>query len=671
MIIARYSTKKTGESMSKEKEEGNEVGEITSMPMLRNNSSCKIEVTEILTTISAELDPCDDFYQYVCDGWLKAHSSEPTSVLNEEKKKSISSVIEKLRNANAPTGNETAFEKAARLFQSCVAFVDIGGRFERDLKDDIIDFLSDHGASLAPQSAMNAAHIMLHFSFNYRLPTLFTTKIKTRLNSFSMEGNFSYMRLYMLPYFNRSELLTVDAIREHLTWLGLSYQSKSQLVTNIKSVDDFLSNIGKNSAGDYRPGEKNMVLYPLKEFENRITSKGDEAWNRYLNHTTYGLLPGRYYVMLPRYLESFLIHVYRKVNNYALGIWISFQVSRQLRQMVSNSSTTERQEHCWNLTTQAVRTAAYYVHYCSAVANTTISQAQDMVRRIEDSLRSKIAQSTWLDHETKRIALNKLSRMRKVVGYPECAKNKELLNKFYESLNIEESSFVKDWLKALNFETLRLLRWHAGQLSTLDISGDLLAAQGFYYPYINTMSLNVNLLASPFFGVSPAIDYAAAGHFAGHEMMHAYDVLSWRRDDNNVEREWWSNESNAEYERRVVHVRTFYKPGESYSERPDDWNDSELLADFGALPAVYAAYLKAKDLSGNALEMNGFHGFTSDRLFFISSCYKFCSILQPSDRYPKFRARCNVPLKHMAEFSAAFGCSNGTAMNPSKKFSFW
>ncbi|KAL1470229.1 hypothetical protein MTO96_040561 [Rhipicephalus appendiculatus] len=165
----------------------------------------------------------------------------------------------------------------------------------------------------------------------------------------------------------------------------------------------------------------------------------------------------------------------------------------------------------------------------------------------------------------------------------------------------------------------------------------------------------------------PAIDYGAAGHFAGHEMMHAFGVDAKRLDENNVERKWWSEISNEEYNRRVVDIRNLYEPKSDPYCSVDD-KDSELLADFAALRAVYKAYYQ---LPESAVKLKGLPEISSDMLFFISYCYKLCSTSAVNCRYPEHRDRCNVPLQHMPEFSAAFKCEEGEMMNPGNKVSFW
>ncbi|KAH8020999.1 hypothetical protein HPB51_011555 [Rhipicephalus microplus] len=182
------------------------------------------------------------------------------------------------------------------------------------------------------------------------------------------------------------------------------------------------------------------------------------------------------------------------------------------------------------------------------------------------------------------------------------------------------------------------------------------------------MVVGMGLLLPPFFGTVPAIDYASAGHLAAHEMMHAFDIANRRLDDNYVERDWWTPVSKIEYEKRVLCIRNSLE--EELGE-VDDVTDSEMMADFIGLSGLYDAYLKAKQVPDVSLELRGIPGVTSDQLFFIAFCYKWCSNLRASQRYPDFNARCNMPLMNMQQFSEAFNCSATARMNPPDKCAFW
>ncbi|KAH7957417.1 hypothetical protein HPB52_018727 [Rhipicephalus sanguineus] len=102
----------------------------------------------------------------------------------------------------------------------------------------------------------------------------------------------------------------------------------------------------------------------------------------------------------------------------------------------------------------------------------------------------------------------------------------------------------------------------------------------------------------------------------------------------------------------------------------NDTVDSENLADLVGTTIAYAAFASLSE-KYKSEKLVGFN-MTSEQLFFVNHCVKWCAHLSKStERYAPFRSRCIVPLMNMPEFSRAFGCSAGTRMNPREKCTFW
>ncbi|EEC12337.1 neprilysin, putative, partial [Ixodes scapularis] len=103
------------------------------------------------------------------------------------------------------------------------------------------------------------------------------------------------------------------------------------------------------------------------------------------------------------------------------------------------------------------------------------------------------------------------------------------------------------------------------------------------------------------------------------------------------------------------------------------------LADNGGVRCAFDAYVFAASQDRKIIQLKGLDSFEEDQLFFLNYCYKFCGVnrdVSPGKRgggssYPVERLRCNVPLMNLPEFSNAFDCEPGAAMNPSERCSAW
>lgn len=627
--------------------------------------------------MSEKYDPCDDFHKHVCTRWKLAPSSKLTSVFRQQAQWITRSVITSLRDTSVPSDGQTAVQKAAGLFQSCV---DLFGDEEhapsgQNPSVDIVNFLRGRNASFEPESDVEAAYLMFDFSITYGLPTLFNVRVDT------IPGNAE--RLHVILSMRRSlydgQHATNKAIEEHLRWLGLNEDLIRQLTPTIETIDNYLLKLGRNAYEDDAPDARNRSVLLLRTMEKAILGRKGDNWNYYMGNITNGLLPGEHYVAFEtRYLVLFLAKVFRMIPDLNdLRIWMSFDLSRQLKQMVQVSRTgsfqmsspiSQWESRCLKHTSKVMDTAAYAAFYHKVLTTDTISKAQEMVSSIAESLRTQITKSSWMEDGTREIAVRKLVKMKKVVGYPESAEDDDSLNKYYEAFDNVGPSFVNNWLsasKSASRKAFERLLEHPAQVSVND---DMAMVNAIYKPPLNTMVVGMGLLLPPFFGTVPAVDYASAGHLAAHEMMHAFDVSNRRRDDNYVERDWWTPASKSEYEKRVACIRN--SMGEELSA-PDDVTDSEMMADFIGMSGLYDAYLKAKQVPETSLELQGLPGVTSDQLFFIAFCYKWCSNSRTTERYPDFSVRCNMPLMNMPQFSEAFNCSAKSPMNPQEKCTFW
>ncbi|KAH8035523.1 hypothetical protein HPB51_006279 [Rhipicephalus microplus] len=84
----------------------------------------RLRAQSLLKSINTSVDPCDDFFSYVCDGWIKDHpipdtdSSFGTFEQTEENMKNeLKRIIENVTNFDQP---QNLMEMAATMYQACI-----------------------------------------------------------------------------------------------------------------------------------------------------------------------------------------------------------------------------------------------------------------------------------------------------------------------------------------------------------------------------------------------------------------------------------------------------------------------------------------------------------------------------------------------------------------------
>ncbi|XP_064469149.1 endothelin-converting enzyme 1-like [Ornithodoros turicata] len=69
------------------------------------------------SSLDSSVDPCDDFYGFVCSGWDKGHEK---SVFYEHRRNHLVGIAETAETANVPETGQNAVQKAAKYYQTCI-----------------------------------------------------------------------------------------------------------------------------------------------------------------------------------------------------------------------------------------------------------------------------------------------------------------------------------------------------------------------------------------------------------------------------------------------------------------------------------------------------------------------------------------------------------------------
>jgi putative endopeptidase len=281
------------------------------------------------------------------------------------------------------------------------------------------------------------------------------------------------------------------------------------------------------------------------------------------------------------------------------------------------------------------------------------------VENLRESFRSRIEDLSWMGPDTKKEALQKLSRIDLKIGYPDTWQE-------YPDLEIDSDSYVMNVLRAMKYDFMKGPQGLDKAGKPVDRTTWYMHPQtinAYYDPGMNEIVFPAAILQPPFFGMdaNDASNYGAIGAVIGHEMTHGFDDMGRKYDRDGNLRDWWTEDDEKEFMRRVKGLADQYSAEEVLPGLPANGRLTlgEDIADLGGLTIAYHAYAK---LHKEDEEVRNSEGFTDFQRFFISYATIWRENIRPealrnrvlSDVHAPNRLRVNCVVFNMPEFYSAF-----------------
>ncbi|CAF2048361.1 unnamed protein product, partial [Rotaria magnacalcarata] len=296
----------------------------------------------------------------------------------------------------------------------------------------------------------------------------------------------------------------------------------------------------------------------------------------------------------PRVLQNYM--VWRFMMSRAWIIPRRFRTIKQQFDQVFLGTTVEQ--------ARAMKCASYVNYNMGfAVSKLYIDKYFDKDARIEsmamiDNIRNQfidiINQSTWMDSISKSRAVNKARAINAKVGYPDYLddNNNTKLEKDYAEYNFN-SSFARNVLLMLKLnvkKNLQALRQLLDREEWIGYTPTIVNA--FYNPSFNDISFPAGILQTPFFykDAPKYLNYGAIGTIIGHEITHGFDNYGGLYDKNGNRILWWSNETLSAFNQRktcIIDQYSNYTVTQIDLQVNGEQTQGENIADNGGLKAAF------------------------------------------------------------------------------------
>jgi putative endopeptidase len=644
-------------------------------------------------SLDRSADPCTDFYQFTCGGWM-ANNPIPGDQASW-------SVYGKLANENAQflwgildadsqaRADRTAVQqKIGDYFRSCMdvnAIEKLGAKPLEPLlaqlralqsKKQLAKFL----ASEHPRSYGSG------FLFGFGSDQDFgdATQVIAAVNA----GGLGLPdRDYYTKTDEKSAGIRAKYVEHIAKMLELIGESKAQAEKDARTSMRIETDLAKASLTRVERRDPYKIYHKMTRAQlESLTPSFD--WKTYLTASGIGSV-NTINVTQPKFLEE----VDRQIKDTSLADWrayLRWHAVHARAPYLSSKFVTEnfnfyskslrgvqqqpaRWKQCVRYVDRDLGEALGQEFVSRTFTPDTKARTVDMTKRIEKEMQSEIKGLDWMTDATKGKALEKLHSIANKVGYPERWRD-------YSPVAVKRGDFIGNVTRATVFESKRELGKIGKPVDRGEWGMTPPTVNAYYNPQMNDINFPAGVLQPPLFDPKEddAPNYGNTGSTIGHELTHGFDDEGRRFDAQGNLKDWWTPADAKAFEERIECVRDQYA---QYTIVDDIKINPKLTSgeDVADLGGTLLAYLAWKDADPDTGDDKQIEGFTPDQRFFIGFAQWACENQRPenlrvnaiTNPHSPGKYRINGIVSDLPQFQRAFKCGETAPMVNKKMCKVW
>lgn len=280
----------------------------------------------------------------------------------------------------------------------------------------------------------------------------------------------------------------------------------------------------------------------------------------------------------------------------------------------------------------------------------------------------------WMGAETKKQALDKISKFTPKIGYPDKWRD-------YSKLKIVKNDLFGNEKRSTEFEYNRTFNKLGKPVDRTEWGMTPQTVNAYYNPSMNEIVFPAAILQPPFFDMTAddAVNYGGIGGVIGHEIGHGFDDQGSSFDGTGAMRNWWTDKDQSEFKKRTNALKAQYS---EFKVFPDlnvngDFTLGENIGDLGGLTIALKAYKES--LSGKPAPV--MDGFTGEQRVFLGwaqvwlkkSTDEALRNQVGTDPHSPARFRVNGVVRNIPEFYTAFNVkpTDSLYLAPEKRVKIW
>ncbi|HZW80414.1 MAG TPA: M13 family metallopeptidase [Candidatus Deferrimicrobiaceae bacterium] len=651
-------------------------------------ASSKHEPALDVTSMDRSVDPCVDFFQYSCGGWIKSNPIPPDqsswdtySKMQDENRERLRGILEAAAKPNS--SRDASEQKIGDYYASCMDEKTIDGKGTEPLQPqlDRITQLSSKAEIAGVAAAMIDDNVLFGFD---------STQDYRDASQVIAEADQGGLGLPDRDYYVKEDAKSVDLRKAYVAHVQKMFEllgdkpdaaaAEAQAVMRIETA------LAKGSMTRVERRDPKNLDHKMTSVEFEKISP-DFQWHVYFTKVGLPAL-GSLNVASPGFFKA----LNEEIAKESLADWkvylrwhlvhanASFLSSALVNENFAFYGKTLRGQQelqpRWKRCTQNVDNdlgealgQVYVEKYFSPEAK---QQALKMVKEIDAAMAADINALPWMSAATKQQALVKLHGMANKIGYPDKWRD-------YSKLEIVREDELGNVERARQFEFNRELAKIGKPVDRGEWDMTPPTVNAYYNPQMNDINFPAGVLQPPAFDPDSdaAPNYGDTGGTIGHELTHGFDDEGRQFDARGNLRDWWTEEDGKEFVKRASCISDRYS---TYTIIDDIKINGKLtlgedVADLGGLILAYMAW--KDDTKGQNLQP--IDGLAPDQRFFVGYGQSWCG--ETRDETKRLRAtvdphspekyRTNGVVSNMPEFQEAFHCKAGSPMVNQNRCRVW